>query len=241
MSSYTFILISGSWHSSQCWQRVIPLLETQGHRALAPELRGMGTDHTPLAHIQLIDWVDQVVDIVQQQQQKPVVLVGHSRGGFIISAVAQRIPDQIKLLVYLAAFLVPSGVTLYSLAEEATELKKAIVPHSNGTLTLKSDRIIHLFYNTTPAEWTQHVSSLICPEPGIIFKTLLQLTEDRFERVPRVYIECRRDNALPLVMQRSMYNRLPCRYVISMDTDHSPFFSAPVELVANLLDLAARK
>jgi pimeloyl-ACP methyl ester carboxylesterase len=102
------VLIPGAWHSSACWQRVIPLLEAQGHRVIAPELLGMGSDHTPLSQIKLISWVDQVVGIIQQQQET-VILVGHSRGGIIISAVAQRVPEKIKLLVYLTAFLVPSG------------------------------------------------------------------------------------------------------------------------------------
>jgi pimeloyl-ACP methyl ester carboxylesterase len=108
MSTWTFVLIPGAWHSSACWQRVIPLLEAQGHRVIAPELLGMGSDHTPLSQIKLISWVDQVVGIIQQQQET-VILVGHSRGGIIISAVAQRVPEKIKLLVYLTAFLVPSG------------------------------------------------------------------------------------------------------------------------------------
>ncbi len=233
------MLISGAWHSSSCWQRVIPLLEAQGHRVIAPELLGMGSDRTPLSQIELISWVDQVSDIVQHQQEA-VVLVGHSRGGIIISEVAQRVPDKIRLLVYLTAFLVPSGETLATISTKPKDANAAVV-HPDGTMTIIPDRLVPLFYNTTAVEWTERVPSLICPEPTKIFRTPLQLTDDRFGRVPRAYIECSQDNAIPLTLQRSMQDRLPCKYVITMHTDHSPFFSSPSELVTNLLDLAARE
>jgi pimeloyl-ACP methyl ester carboxylesterase len=239
MSTWTFVLIPGSWHSSACWQRVIPLLEEQGHRVIAPELFGMGNDHTPLSQIKLISWVDQVVGIVQNQQET-VVLVGHSRGGIIISEVAQRVPEKIKLLVYLTAFLVPSGETLASTAVQAKDIDVGIV-HPDGTMTIKPEKLVSVFYNTTTPEWAERVSSLLSPEPTIIFRTPLHLTDDRFGRVPRAYIECSEDNAIALTLQRSMQDRLPCKYVITMHADHSPFFSAPSELVTNLLDLAARE
>ncbi len=240
------MLIPGSWHSSSCWQRVIPLLEAQGHRVIAPELLGMGSDRTPLSQIKLTSWVDQVVDIVQDQQEA-VVLVGHSRGGIIISEVAQRVPEKIKLLVYLTAFLIPSGETLYNTATKGNDTTKkgndtnVVVSHPDGTMTIVPAKIVPVFYNTTAPEWAERVPSLLSPEPVNIFHTPLQLTDDRFGRVPRVYIECSHDNAIELALQRSMQDRLPCKYVITMHTDHSPFFSAPSELVTHLLDLAARE
>ena len=58
-----------------------------------------------------------------------------------------------------------------------------------------------------------------------------------FGRVPRVYIETLRDNAVTLELQRQMQRRHPCRKVIAMDTSHSPFLSVPAELAAQLLSL----
>ncbi|HEV2523852.1 MAG TPA: alpha/beta fold hydrolase, partial [Gammaproteobacteria bacterium] len=107
----TFILIHGAWQGGWCWERIVPRLEAEGHRVFAPDLPGMGQDPTPLAEITLDRWVQFVSDLVYQQKEK-VILVGHSRGGLIISQVAEQLPEHIQSLVYLAAILVPNGGTL---------------------------------------------------------------------------------------------------------------------------------
>ncbi len=239
MSTSTFVLVPGAWHSSACWHRVVPLLEEQGHRILTPELLGMGSDPTPPSEIKLASWADQVADIIREEE-KAVILVGHSRGGIIISEVAERVPEKIKLLVYLTAFLVPSGGTLLNTASKGGD-QGMLVHNTDGTTSLAPDKIVPLLYNTTAPEWAERAISLTSPEPPNIFTTPLHLTDDRFGRVSRAYIECKQDNAISLATQRSMQSRLPCKYVITMDTDHSPFFSAPSELAANLIDLASKQ
>jgi hypothetical protein len=55
-------------------------------------------------------------------------------------------------------------------------------------------------------------------------------TAERWGRIPRYYIECARDRAITLKLQREMQKASPCRQAFSIDTDHSPFFSAPEQL-----------
>ena len=98
----TFILIPGAWHGAWCWERIVPLIEAAGHRALAPELVGMGTDRARAAEGSLARWTDQIAALVGEQDG-PVVLAGHSRGGAIISQVAERLPERITALAYVAA------------------------------------------------------------------------------------------------------------------------------------------
>jgi hypothetical protein len=68
-----------------------------------------------------------------------------------------------------------------------------------------------------------------------LLATPVRLTDENFGRVPRDYIECVRDQAIPLSAQRSMHTALPCRQVMSMDTAHSPFYANPEELTRHLL------
>lgn len=75
---------------------------------------------------------------------------------------------------------------------------------------------------------------LLVPQATAPFATPVRTTPENFGRIPRIYIECLRDRAISPAIQRKMYTALPCQKVISMDTDHSPFFSAPGELVAHL-------
>ena len=76
------------------------------------------------------------------------------------------------------------------------------------------------------------------PEANMPAVTPLRLSQERFGRVPRVYVECLQDRVVSLRMQRSMQAKLPCERVFSLETGHSPFLSAPEELAACLLEVA---
>ena len=67
--------------------------------------------------------------------------------------------------------------------------------------------------------------------------TPLNLTEENYGRVPRVYIECTKDRAVSPFIQKKMYSEMECEKVYSMETSHSPFFSRPGELVEILCGL----
>jgi len=99
--------------------------------------------------------------------------------------------------------------------------------------TLVPAAIRDTFYNTTSEEWAARAASLVGPEPMQPWLTPLKLTRQGYGRVPRAYIECLRDRAILLELQRLMVAATPCR-VTSMDTDHSPFFSAPEALCEQL-------
>ena len=79
------------------------------------------------------------------------------------------------------------------------------------------------------------------PEPMVVFGTPLRLSDDRFGKVPRAYIECLRDNAVPLALQKSMQSHLPCRPVLTLDTDHCPFFSSPSSLAEAIDSLVSSR
>ena len=68
-----FILVAGSWHGAWCWERVVPMLQTAGHRALTPELVGTGQDAAHAANASLAVWADQIAALAELQSE-PVVL-----------------------------------------------------------------------------------------------------------------------------------------------------------------------
>jgi pimeloyl-ACP methyl ester carboxylesterase len=236
----TFVLVPGSWHAAWCWERVMPLLEAAGHRAIAPDLLGMGPDRARVASVTLADWSDQVAEVVRGHAES-IILVGHSRGGAIISGTAERVPDRIQRLVYLAAFLLRDGTTLAETAAKVPQIAQSemLELDPNGTVTVRTNMIQPIFYNMTEESWVKRAELQMSPEPLRILQTPIKVSEDRFGSIPRAYIECLRDNALPLELQRAMQADLPCDPVIALDTDHSPFFSAPDKLVAAFERIAA--
>ncbi len=108
----TFVLIHGAAHGGWCWYKVVPLLEKHGHTVLAPDLPGHGKDKTPVADVTLQLYVDSVCKLLDAQRE-PVILVGHSMGGGIITQVAEERPERIKWLVYLAAALPRNGQSMF--------------------------------------------------------------------------------------------------------------------------------
>ncbi len=237
----TFVLIHGAWHGGWCWERVADLLELRGHRVLAPDLPGMGANKMPLAKVTLASWSDFVAGLVLATGER-VVLAGHSRGGIVISEVAERVPQFISGLVYVAAFLTPSGKTLsdmLALGEAREVAKNAIDMREDGiSSTIAPSRVGSIFYNTSPTALQSRAAQLLTPEPMMSFVTALSLSEGRFGSVKRAYIECLQDNAIPIEIQRAMQSALPCDPVITLDCDHSPFYSQPEKLAESFVKIA---
>ena len=107
----TFVLIHGARHGGWCWNKVIPLLEKAGHKVMAPDLPGHGENKNTATTLQ--GYVDRVLEVLDRQPE-PVILVGHSMGGMVISQAAEYRPDKIKKLVYVCAFLLRDGESLQS-------------------------------------------------------------------------------------------------------------------------------
>src|SRR5664279_2862075 len=98
-----FVLVHGAWHGGWCWDKVVARLEAMGHTAAAPDMPGHGDDKTPIAGVTLEHLVQRVCETIDAQSE-PVVLVGHSYGGAMITQAAERRADKIKSLAYVTAF-----------------------------------------------------------------------------------------------------------------------------------------
>ena len=237
----TFLLVHGACHGGWCWERVVPLLEMQGHRVLAPDLPGMGEDKTPLAAVTTDLWTQHLVDLIGGEFE-PVVLVGHSRGGMQISAVAEAVPNRLRRLVYLAAFVPLDGQTNLELVMSfcSSELMSAAGRLQEAEATgLPAGVAKAIFYNTTEDAWAERAASMLCAEPITVMTTPAHLTAERFGKVSKTYIECLADHALPLEGQRKMQAHAQFERVMQLATDHSPFYSAPEKLAWALMQAAA--
>jgi len=235
----TYILVHGSWHGGWCWYKIVPLLEKAGHNVVVPDLPGQGTDRTPLAKISLETWTDSICRLLDSQTE-PAILVGHSRGGIVISQAAERRPEKVKTLVYVTAFLLRDGESLLQVMQAdgtSLVLPNLLMSGDQTSVTVRQEAIRDLFYGECADEDVALARLLLTPEPVAPIATPIRITSANFDRLPRVYIECRRDKALPPAMQVRMYTALPCEKVVSIDTDHSPFFSSSEELAAGLLSL----
>lgn len=230
-----FVLVHGSWHGRWVWDRVVPMLAEAGHEVAAPDLPGRGDDPGDPASVTLDDHVKAVVETVEASD-RPATLVGHSFGGFVISHVAERVPERVELLVYLAAFLLRDGQTVL---EVATSIPPS-VPHldvreEEGLISVRPEAAPLVFYDDCSPEDARWATARLVPEALAPRRTPAVLTEERYGSVPRVYVETTNDRALAVSLQRRMHAALPCREVVALASGHSPFLSMPTTLAERLL------
>lgn len=236
----TYVLVHGAYHGGWCFEKILPLLEAAGHTAIAVDLPGHGDNKAPMADVTLAAYVDHVCTVIQGQRE-PVVLLGHSLGGMTITQVAEMIPDRIAWVVYLTAMMPKNGQNRTHLAEhEGPEdmAAKRILSEDGLSATMAHDVIPPTFYAECPAADVERAIARLVPQAVEPFRQQAQTTPERFGTVKRAYIECLRDRAIPIAMQRAMIAAQPCDRVFTIDTDHSPFYSAPEELATHLLALA---
>lgn len=236
----TFILVHGSWHSAWNWHKVVPLLEKAGHKAIAPDLPGMGRDKTPILEVKMKTTVEKICELIDSVEGR-VILVGHSKNGIMISQAAEYRPHKIEKLIYLAAYLIPDGKTQreYSLQDTEGVLKPYVTlyPELNAH-TLQPEIYKEGLYHDCDDDITELAKILLSHEPVESGITPLRLTEENFGSVPRYYIECTEDRAVTPFIQRKMYKETPCKKVYSMAASHSPFFSKPEELTGLFCEIA---
>jgi pimeloyl-ACP methyl ester carboxylesterase len=236
----TFILVHGACHGGWCWEKVQPILESHGHKVCAPDLPGMGKDHTPPANVTLADNVEKISRLLDKMEE-PVVLVGHALGGVTISQTAEARRRRIKALVYVCGLMPPSGKASREMTAGDPEIlfrRSREVSPDGLTYTFARAQLPALFYQDVSYEDRYRAMERLRPQPISISTTPLTLTEERYGSVPRWYIECTQDNAVRIARQRAMVKTLPCK-VITMECGHSPFYSDPDELAEHLEAIAA--
>jgi len=236
----TFVLVHGAWHGAWCWRHVAPLLRSRGHDVLAPDLPGHGDDPAEPGSQTLDAYAARISEVVSSSREA-VVLVGHSLGGLVVSAVAEALPERVRRLVFVTAFLPRDGDSLVRICsvDPDNPLNAASIRTPDGKcVTVDPARFAALFYADCPAPDVAFAAARAGPEPIAVMFQGVHVTPDRFGRVPRAYVRCARDVALPLFIQEQMVAASPCGTVLTLPTGHSPFFAAPGQLAVMLDALA---
>jgi pimeloyl-ACP methyl ester carboxylesterase len=232
-------LVHGAWHGAWCWFKVIPLLERLGHTVVTPDLQSHGIDRAPTRDVSLESYAECVCRVLDACRE-PVILVGHSMGGLVISRSAELRPHKIAMLVYLAAFLVPAGRTILEATAaggSAHAITELILTEDGSAAALKLESVRQLFYADCEASDVALARMLLVPQAMAVSATPLLTSNEKWGHIPRIYIECTRDNAIPIEAQRAMTSELPCQRILTLETSHSPFFSSPNELSDHLARL----
>lgn len=117
----TFVLVHGAWTGGYVWQGVRDALSRAGHLALAPTLTGLGERvHLASESVDLTTHVHDVANVLRYEDLTDVVLVAHSYGGVVATAVADRLPQRIRHLVLVDALVPRDGESVDDLRGRRT-------------------------------------------------------------------------------------------------------------------------
>jgi pimeloyl-ACP methyl ester carboxylesterase len=235
----TYVLVHGAWQAPYVWNAVRNDLESKGNKVIVVELPGHGSDKSATHTLNMDVYRDKVVDAITAVPEK-VILVGHSMGGMVISAVAEKIPGRISKLVYVGAFLPANGQALTDLAFSDPDSKLGpllIESPDKLTLDVKADSLTYLFINDGSAAAKQQVLDNYRAEPAIPLVSAVSLTAEKFGTVNKVYIKTLQDIVIAPALQDKMIAAASIKTVYSVNTSHSPFLSQPKEVSALLLKI----
>ncbi len=233
-----FVILHGSWQDSEGWQTVGTLLRKAGFPVCLLDLPGHGC-HAGMKFqaINLHTYVNHVCQKIQDLLKKtPVVLVGHSMSGMVISQVAQNIP--IRHLIYVSAFLPVDGECLLDISRRSHIIgisKNMIMNRQLKSITLEKSGLDKLFYNGCSTEVTALALSRLQDEPLLPFYGNVRLTQEKFGQTPKSYIECLKDFSVSIELQRFMHQRWPCA-IHSLESGHAPHYAVPEQLAKTLIN-----
>lgn len=248
----TFVLVPGQWTGAFVWHLVTPLLRAAGHNVYEVTCTGLG-DRVHLANpaIDLDTHITDVVNTIEFADLHDVVLVGHSYGGMIITGVAERVPERLRLLVYLDADLPVDGQNNYEVVppEQAREflVEDIMASLEMDTLGFRpvfpaiEEWLRGAINDPDEAEW--FISRLV-PHPLLSDQQRVELGNPAAAALPRAYILCTGDKDMEadpqtdfLVLTAERVRADPNWTVIEIDDTHMVNLNDPEGTVEAFLSL----
>ena len=222
----TVVLVHGAFHDAWCWELVREALDERGVPNQSLDLPFTGLEGDAHAVGELLDAVE-----------GPVVLVGHSYGGMVISRAASG-RDDVAHLVYLCAVQVGEDVDLATAMTTSEELMSAFVADDDGAMRVNPAAAPAVFYHDVDDELTATaVSHLRGMDFGVLQESDETPPPAAWKQIPSTYVVCNDDHTIAPESQRRMAEQAD--HVVALDGSHSPMLAQPDVVAGLLADVAA--
>jgi pimeloyl-ACP methyl ester carboxylesterase len=233
------LLVHGAFHTGDCWELLTPLLEEAGHSVHVVTLDGHRGNPCNAWGVTMKRYGRTVVRHAQEIGS-PVIVVGHSMGGLVISEAAERRPDLFSAMIYLTAIVPRSGrSSMLSAAPVSSQLRGATRPRRDGTASFLPEAAKRVFYHRCAPDIQEWAVARLSPQPVRASFSAIRTTPARLGSVRKHFIQCTDDRVVPITSQRTMAGRLGFASVVSVESDHSPFLSKPAELAEVMTRIVA--
>jgi pimeloyl-ACP methyl ester carboxylesterase len=238
-----FVFAHGAFVGAWVWEPLMDRMKATGHIAEAFDLPGMGDDRTPAREVTLNAYASRLCEVLAARSE-PAIVVGNSMGGIVATEGAARSPQQVAAIVYVAAFLPRDGQSLLDL----TKLPEGATDQVQANIAVQGDPPVAVLpdaasrdalYGSCPEDVAARAIARQRPQPVAPFVTPVSIPDGALDGIPRYYVLCKRDRAIPPQLQRRMIAENPCADVVELDTDHTPQLSMTADLAAALQRFAA--
>lgn len=229
-----FVLVHGAFTGGWIWEPLAKRLRANGHSVEAPDLPGGGNDNTPAGGITLDSCAARICEALQKSSE-PSFLAGNSMGGLIATQAAARCPGHVAALVYVAAFAPQDGQSLLDL----TRLPEGSGDQVQANIVIEGDPPVAIMpaaasrdalYGSCAEDVAAWAIARQRPQAVAPFATPVSIPPQALSGIPRYYVRCLRDRAIPVPLQRRMSREVTCAEVIELDTDHTPQLSMTAQL-----------
>ena len=232
----TFLVAHGAWSAGWAWKKMRPLLRERGHELITPTCTGIGERaHLANADIGLETHIADMLGVLQFEDLREIILIGHSYGGMVATGVADRAAGRLAQLVYLDAFVPRDGQSLLDLqpAEVRARMREAARTAGDGWRVPP---------NPMPPDTPEADLAWAMPrrvmQPLKTFEQPLRLA-GVLDRVPRTYVYCTRTaSGDPFGQFARRAQNEPGWRCLEIDSSHNPHITAP-GVLADLLDKVA--
>ena len=220
----TVVLVHGAFADGSSWDRVIPLLQAKGLKVVAVQnpLTSLADD---------VAATNRAVD----GQSGPVILVGHSWGGTVITEAGAN--DKVAALVYVAAFAPDAGQSSNDLGKDGPPPPGLanIRPDSAGFLSLTPESVARDFAQDLPAAQTAVMAVTQGPISGKNFDE--RVTNAAWKSKPSWYIVAEKDRMIQPDLERALAKKINAR-TTALPTGHVPMLSRPNDVATVILAAA---
>jgi pimeloyl-ACP methyl ester carboxylesterase len=235
----TYVLVHGGGHGGWCYQRVARLLQAQGHVVYTPTLTGLGERaHLLNADVDLERHIEDIAAVLEFEDLRDVILVGHSYGGMVITGTADRVPGRVGRLVFLDA---ANPVNGQSLADVAGPVINAVRPfgevRDGMELVLLPAPEAGLLYGVTDPADLAWMAERLTAHPWKCFEQPLDLrNEDELWAIPQYHIVCTSTLA---TREKALLDRAREQGRLwDIDTGHDLMITEPEKVTRALVQVA---
>lgn len=239
------VLVHGAWGGAWIWKRVLGPLRAAGHEVHAVTLTGDGERvHLRHAGIGLAQHVADVVALVDAEELADFVLVGHSYGGMVITAVADRLlarstaPGSAgrspRALVYVDAMVPLPGESWSSTHAPDVQAQRLATAAAHDNALPPVDPALWGI-DGADRDWLLRRS---VPHPFGMYREAVHFDAARWAALPRWFIDCNAPAFPTIAEARKRVRQQPGWTVREIATGHCPMVTRSAELVAHLLEAA---